>query len=403
MRPGAYSGRGFLGQTESLEAVIAKDNQTLRKLGVSRWQIADGLEDILQCVLDQRHELLESNAAEYWQREGEGRIPDLYRPRSIPYFTADNLPSTDLGYLVGDKLQVFIAQYRGLQDCPWGCDSERWSGFDFLILNRRSGGYVTGPGLIVHLIRKHHFFEGLESPYRVDPAKVVQVLELVPNDLLLSTPDLESRMRPGAYSEGGFLGPGESLGAVLAKDRRTLEEAQVKYDQVADALERVLQSALDQRDGLLVQIARTPPKAGKMRTALEIALGLAPASQLDDLYAAFEKQDLHVPDLSRPESIPRFSPESLPDPATGYWVDGRLQVFFAGHRGLQDCPWDCAPIPWACFDFLIVNRRSGEYITGPGLIVHLIRAHQFFEGSESPYRVEPRKAIRVLELLEAGS
>jgi hypothetical protein len=397
MRPGAYSEGGFLGQTESLEAVIAEDNQTLRKLGVSRGQIADGLENVLQCVLDQRHELLESNASEYWQREGEGRIPDLYHPQSVPHFTADNLPSTDVGYLVGDKLQVFITQSRGFQECPWGCDYEHWSSFDFLILNRRSGRYLTGPGLIVHLIRKHHFFEGLESPYRVDPTKAVQVLELVPNDLLLSIPDLESRMRPGAYLEEGFLGPSESLEAVLAKDRRTLEEAQVEYDQVADALERVLQSALDQRDELLDQIARTPPKAGKMRTALEIALGSASASQLDSLYSEFEKRDLHMPDLSQPESVPCFSLDNLPDLATGYLVEGTLQVFFAGHRVLQGCPWDCPPIPWACFDFLIVNRRSGEYITGPGMIVHLIREHQFFEGSESPYRVEPLRAIRVLE------
>jgi hypothetical protein len=300
--------------------------------------------------------------------------------------------------LVGEKLQVFIAQYRGLQECPWGCDYEHRSSFDFLILNRKSGRYVTGPGLIVHLIRKHHFFEGLESPYRVDPTKVVQVLEIVPNNPFLSIPNLESRMRPGAMSHGGFLGPMESLEAVLTKDRHTLEEAQVTYDQVANALERVLQSALNQRDELLDQIARTPPKPDRMRTALEIALGSASASQQDSLYSEFEKRDLHMPDLSRPESVPRFSLDNLPDAATGYLVEGTLQVFFAGYRGLQDCPWDCTLIPWACFDFLILNRRSGEYIAGPGLIVHLIREHQFFEGSESPYRVEPLKAIRVLEL-----
>ncbi len=96
-----------------------------------------------------------------------------------------------------------------------------------------------------------------------------------------SIPELEKRMRPGAYSGGGFLGPTESLEAVLIRDRQTLEEAQVT---------------------------------------------------------------------------------------------------------------------WAYFDFLILNRRLGESVTGPGLIVHLIREHQFFEGSESPYRLEPSKAIRVLDL-----
>ena len=53
---------------------------------------------------------------------------------------------------------------------------------------------------------------------------------------------------------------------------------------------------------------------------------------------------------------------------------------------------------WGHFDFLILNRQTGEYVTGPGLIVHLIREHQFFEGSESPYRVEPAKAIQALGL-----
>jgi len=181
MRPGAYSEGGFLGQTESLETVIAQDSQTLRALGISHEQVADGLENVLQCALDQRRDLLESNASEYRQREGEGRIPDLYHPQSVPHFTADNLPNTDVGYLVGSNLQVFIVEYRGVQGCPWGCGLADWCYLDFLILNRRSGKYVTGPGMIVHLIREHHFFEGLESPYRVDPVKAMQVLELGPN------------------------------------------------------------------------------------------------------------------------------------------------------------------------------------------------------------------------------
>jgi hypothetical protein len=81
----------------------------------------------------------------------------LYPPESTPRSAPGNLPGTEVGYLVGDKYQVFIAQYRGLQECPWSCMHDRWSRFDFLILNRESGAYVTGPGLIVHLIRKHQF------------------------------------------------------------------------------------------------------------------------------------------------------------------------------------------------------------------------------------------------------
>jgi hypothetical protein len=179
MRPAAYSSQGFLGQTESLENVVAQDSQTLKTLGISHEQIAIALENVMQCVKDQSYKLSEDNYPEFVEREGEGYIPDLYHPESIPRFSLDNLPNTDVGYLVGNKLQVFNVQYRGMQECPWGCEYEEWGSFEFLILNRQSGKFVTFPGLIVHLIRKHHFFEGLESPYRVDPAEVVQVLELV--------------------------------------------------------------------------------------------------------------------------------------------------------------------------------------------------------------------------------
>jgi hypothetical protein len=179
MRPGAYSGGGFLGQTESLEAVVTQDSQALNTLGISHEQIAEALEDVLQCVMDRRHKLLRDNYEEYRRREWGGPRPNLYGPESIPRFSGDNLPNTDVGYVVGSHLQVFICQYRGLQECPWGCEYESWSSFNFLILNRQSGKAVTGPGLVVHLIRNHHFFEGLESPYRVNPVEVVQVLELV--------------------------------------------------------------------------------------------------------------------------------------------------------------------------------------------------------------------------------
>jgi hypothetical protein len=181
----------------------------------------------------------------------------------------------------------------------------------------------------------------------------------------LSISELERRMRPGVYSEEGFLGQTESLEAVLTRDRHTLEEAQVTYDQVADALESVLQSAFDQRKQLSTQ--------------------------------EIEKRHVELSNLCRPWPVPRFSPDHLPDPEKGYWVEGTLQVFFTVYRGFQLCP-SCGNSTWGYFDFLILNRRSGESITGPGLIVHLIREHQFFEGSESPYRVEPLKATRVLEL-----
>jgi hypothetical protein len=225
-----------------------------------------------------------------------------------------------------------------------------------------------------------------------------------------SISDLEKKMRPGVCSGGGFLGPTESLAAVLEQDSATLAKSGFSHAQIADALERVLQTAQDQRDAQLAELASIlqsgRPQPGRLRTALELAQEsiLAGRDKSSGLAAAaFERRDVQIPDLYHPESIPSFSLDHLPDVDTGYLVDDRLQVFFAQYRGLQDCPWNCDYDHWAYFDFLILNRRSGEFVTGPGLIVHLIREHHFFEGLASPYRVEPASVIHVLELAPAGA
>ena len=52
-------------------------------------------------------------------------------------------------------------------------------------------------------------------------------------------------MRPGAWSMVGFLGPEESLEAVLSRDAETLAHHGVAYKEIADALEELLRSALE--------------------------------------------------------------------------------------------------------------------------------------------------------------
>jgi hypothetical protein len=50
----------------------------------------------------------------------------------------------------------------------------------------------------------------------------------------------------------------------------------------------------------------------------------------------------------------------------------------------------------ASIDWRLTNLETGEELTGPGLVVHLIRDHEFFEGRMSPNRVDPLKLARVL-------
>jgi len=168
MRPGAWSTGGFLGETESLESVISDDANKLSPLNVTYKQLADTLEKILSSALDA-----------YRRREFSSNHPDLYKPETIAGLTADTLLQTRRGekYISGN-FQVFIVVFRGWQECPWGCSEKNFAHFDFLLLNQARKEFVTGPGLITHLIREHYFFEGRESPYRVDPTKLAYVLEL---------------------------------------------------------------------------------------------------------------------------------------------------------------------------------------------------------------------------------
>ncbi len=102
-----------------------------------------------------------------------------------------------------DEHDVFLQIYLGYQNCPftrlrlpWSddvpkmevirrrlngvvhltaatdrclrCRSElsyRYGNLEFLIVHRDTGRFLRGSGLLVHLIRDHHFFEGRREPF----------------------------------------------------------------------------------------------------------------------------------------------------------------------------------------------------------------------------------------------
>jgi hypothetical protein len=147
MRPGAFSRTGFLGPNERLSDVIAADFETLRNLNVTYAEIASRLDALI-------------TAAE---------------------------TSSDHRACVG-ALECRIQVYQGFQICPWApspypaqCSAGlgvRHASVDWQIRNVETGKVVKGPGLMVHLIRDHHFFEGPESANRVDPTELALLLGL---------------------------------------------------------------------------------------------------------------------------------------------------------------------------------------------------------------------------------
>jgi hypothetical protein len=177
MRPGAYSAVGFLGITESLEKVLKQDEQTLKELGITFEKLAFELEKIVGEAWEIERKCNKSRelAISSFEWVQKARL-QLFPPILL---VPDNLPDRDIGNIY-NEYQVFFTAFRGIQECPWDCQLENtWSSFDFLLINRKSGEYLFAPGLIIHLIREHHFFEGKESPYRVEPFRLARVLGLV--------------------------------------------------------------------------------------------------------------------------------------------------------------------------------------------------------------------------------
>lgn len=148
MQPGAYSMQGFLGAGEKLQEVIAHDRDTLKEHDLDYEDLAGGLESLLNVAVDMRKEEL----------------------------------------IVG-LFEIRVKKFRGYQLCPWSQEEDdkqcsagggvQYGSLNWEIKNRKINLGLSGPGLIVHLIRDHHFFEGIASPYRVDPLQLARLLELV--------------------------------------------------------------------------------------------------------------------------------------------------------------------------------------------------------------------------------
>lgn len=155
MRAGGVSHSGFLEANERLVDVISKDSATLKKLGVTHQQVADRIESIFGRAL---------------------------RRRSLEFRYRNYLRKPDIGpAIIDNKFEVVIQGYLGIQVCPFKeplktCGT---SNHDVEIYNADLDEDIEFPGLIIHLIREHHFFEG-DTYYRLEPEKAVRVLEIKP-------------------------------------------------------------------------------------------------------------------------------------------------------------------------------------------------------------------------------
>lgn len=160
------------------------------------------------------------------------------------------------------------------------------------------------------------------------------------NDVPLD--ELERRMRPGGWSREEFLAPDQSLARVIAADAAFLRQLGLTAEEIADSLERLYEKGAHS-------------------------------------------------DRFRPVQVEQF------------WVR-----IIHSHK-MRTCPWAPKQFEWCHVgrgvkyltteDFEITNTRLGASLSGTSLCFHLIRDHSFFGGPGTPFRIDPERAVRILDLL----
>lgn len=171
--------------------------------------------------------------------------------------------------------------------------------------------------------------------------------------LTLSVPryeEVQGRMRPGKWSEAGFLGKNEDLRTVTLEDSKTLESLGITPAQIASKIREIFNSA--------AALKATAPEAFKNRTFISDGYEIKWQVWLGAQACPFSEIEYNP-----------YSPFTL-----------------RGHCGETQTDWT------------VRDLATQESIAFSGLMPHLIEDHQFFEGNETSYRLDPELACRVLRL-----
>lgn len=136
MKPGIITARGFLGQDgRSLADIVQADEEAFRRLGLDFDAVADRLEA--------------------WKEAGNRGLGE---------------PIT-----VGDRWLVRAGDARGVLPCPYKDGVFHKNSVD--VRDETSGDSIVYSDLSIHLLRAHHFCQGLESPFRLEPEILARMLK----------------------------------------------------------------------------------------------------------------------------------------------------------------------------------------------------------------------------------
>ncbi|WGS64029.1 hypothetical protein [Marinitoga aeolica] len=137
MQPGIITADGFLGDDDrNLIDIIIEDEELLSSLNCDVETIIEKLK--------------------YLKEKGEKGLGE---------------PIT-----VDGKWEVQVGEARGHLPCPF--EDGIFRKVVTKVVNLKNNESIIFSDLSLHLIEKHHFFQGKGSPFRLDPAKLVRVLEI---------------------------------------------------------------------------------------------------------------------------------------------------------------------------------------------------------------------------------
>jgi hypothetical protein len=152
MRPGGWHTTAMLSADESLRARIAADVHTLQSLGLNAGALGRRLGELIEA----------------------GRDSDWFAPSEAHEF------------------RIELRKRRGIMTCPWapeefascgqGDGGKRAGANHFFVRNATNSQMLEGFVLSAHLIAEHDFFGGIDTPFRIDPDRLAEVLGRIPTE-----------------------------------------------------------------------------------------------------------------------------------------------------------------------------------------------------------------------------
>lgn len=136
MQPGIITAAGFLGDdARSLRDIIESDEEAMARYGITFEYIADFLE--------------------YLKAAGQAGLGE---------------PIT-----IDSRYIVIVGDARGKLPCPW--QDGLFHKNSIMVTDSKSGTSLIYSDLSIHMLRVHHFCQGLGSSFRLSPANLTTLIQ----------------------------------------------------------------------------------------------------------------------------------------------------------------------------------------------------------------------------------